>query len=132
MRVRDALSKVKNAPYALAAAMTVATATNANAEVGLARLEKNLTDQAGSALNILTMAAFVAGAGFLVAGVMKLKQAQDTGGQQVKWSDGGWRVILGGALASVPFLLDVAQEGVSGGEGADDLKADNFGAVFGN
>lgn len=128
--IRKVFGKIKDAPYALAALVAGVTASeSAHAASGLEKLYDNFKGQANAGLGILTTASFVLGAGFLVAGVMKLKQAQDTQGQQVKWGDGAWRVILGGCLAAVPFLLDVAQEGVSGDEGAE-FQNQDFDNVF--
>lgn len=39
------------------------------------------------------------------AGLMKLKQAADTQGQQVKYGEGLWRLGLGSAMVGLPAVI---------------------------
>jgi hypothetical protein len=48
---------------------------------------------------------FLGGVGVGGSGLMKLKQAAETQGQQVKYSDGMWRVAVGAGLIAIPAVL---------------------------
>lgn len=43
------------------------------------------------------------------AGLLKLKQAADTQGQQVKYGDGLWRLAVGAGLAGMSSMMAVTQ-----------------------
>ena len=52
---------------------------------------------------------YAVGGLLVAAGLLKLKQAADTQGQQVKYGDGLWRLAVGACLAALPSMLAVSQ-----------------------
>ena len=63
---------------------------------------------------LLISGAFLAGAFFVVAGIFKIKAAADTQGQQVKYSEGLWRILIGAALCLAPWVISVAMASITG------------------
>ena len=63
---------------------------------------------------LLISGAFLAGAFFVVAGIFKIKAAADTQGQQVKYSEGLWRILIGAALCLSPWVISVAMASITG------------------
>uniref|UniRef100_UPI001953634D hypothetical protein n=1 Tax=Streptococcus pneumoniae TaxID=1313 RepID=UPI001953634D len=50
---------------------------------------------------------FVVGIVMFAAGLLKLKQAADSQGQQVKYGDGLWRLAAGTGLVAIPSVAGV-------------------------
>ena len=100
------LSKIRNAPYAILAAATVAAYSSpAFAETtNIGGAAKGLTDDLKSVGKLIVLGSVVGGVVMLGAGLMKLKQAADTQGQQVKYSEGMWRLAVGAGLVGIPAL----------------------------
>ena len=102
------LSKIRNAPYAILAAATVAAYSSpAFADNNLGGAAKGLTDDLKSVGKLIVLGSVVGGVVMLGAGLMKLKQAADTQGQQVKYSEGMWRLAVGAGLVGIPALSDM-------------------------
>lgn len=103
----NVISKVLDFPYRVAAAatmaMTVAPAANAT---GVGQLATNVKSQLDSVGQLFVGGAFLAGIGLSGAGLLKLKQAADTGGQQVKYGEGLWRLGVGAGLTALPAVVD--------------------------
>lgn len=122
---------LRNAPYALLAAATIAlgdmsnealAGTGANTIGGIADKAKGQISQVGQ---FVVGGAVLIGVGFVAAGLMKLKQAADTQGQQVKYGEGIWRLVVGAGLVAVPALTGIL--GASFGlEGAKVNAGDGF------
>lgn len=53
----------------------------------------------------IRMGTFGIGSVLIAAGLLKLKQAADTQGKEVKYGDGLWRLTLGAVLASAPAVV---------------------------
>jgi hypothetical protein len=101
--MKTILNKVRNAPYALAAMVTVAAMTSqAEAADGIGPTATKLGQQMGAVGKLLIAGAFVGGIVMLASGLMKLKQAAETQGQQVKYGEGMWRVAVGAGLIAIP------------------------------
>ena len=95
---------MRDLPYVIGASITMAAipATNANASTTVGTAAENLGAQAGQIGKLITAGAFVGGIVMLASGLMKLKQAAETQGQQVKYSEGMWRVGVGAGLVAIP------------------------------
>ena len=103
MRLLKNISDARYAVYAAATVFTFAMQSPAEAGPGtVGDIADNLKGQVGQLGTFLVAAAVLIGVGFVIAGLMKLKQAADTQGQQVKYGDGLWRLAVGTGLVAVP------------------------------
>jgi hypothetical protein len=111
--MKKILNKVRDKQYAIAAAFTVAamSAGDALAATG------TVGDQAGKVgtqigqIGKATVAGmFLIGIIAIGAGLSKLKQAAETQGQQVKYSEGMWRIGIGAALVAIPTFSGMLSE----------------------
>nr|WP_250807119.1 hypothetical protein [Neorhizobium tomejilense] len=102
--MKKILNKVRDAQYALGAAITVAliSAEEAMAAKTVGDAATALNTQAGAIGKLMIAGSFVGGIVMLGSGLMKLKQAADTQGNQVKYSEGMWRVGVGAGLVAIP------------------------------
>lgn len=66
-----------------------------------------LQGQLGNFGRLIVGGAFIIGIGLVVAGLLKLKAAAETQGQQVKWGDGIWRIVVGVGLVSLLYFTGV-------------------------
>lgn len=57
--------------------------------------------------DLIVGGALIVGIVLIIAGLLKLKQASDTQGQQVKWADGIWRIVVGVGLVSILYFTRV-------------------------
>jgi hypothetical protein len=67
----------------------------------------NLISQLGSVGKVALGGSFVVGIVMFAAGLLKLKQAADSQGQQVKYGDGLWRLAAGTGLVAIPSVAGV-------------------------
>ena len=106
--MRKMLSMFADAPCRLMAAATVAftfaetTAAHAGS-FGDAAVVVN--QSFGSMGKMVLGGSMVAGLGLSGAGLLKLKAAADSGGQQVKYSEGLWRIGVGAGLVALPTII---------------------------
>jgi len=103
--MKKILNKVRDAQYMLAAAATVTLLSSGTASAAAKNVgdsAKGLHDQIGNIGKLFTAGAFAGGILMLGSGLMKLKQAAETQGQQVKYSEGMWRVGVGAGLIAIP------------------------------
>jgi hypothetical protein len=102
--MKELVAKILDARYAVPAAITVALmGTSANAaSKNVGDTAKDLGDQMGAVGKLLVAGSFVGGIVMLASGLMKLKQAAETQGQQVKYGEGMWRVAVGAGLIAIP------------------------------
>src|SRR3546814_3694166 len=92
--MRRFLGKVTDLPYAVLASATVAVIAapgEASAQETISNLSTEWRSHIGELGNLVVAGGFLAGIALIAAGLMKLKQAADTQGQQVKYSEGMWR-----------------------------------------
>lgn len=68
---------------------------------------QNLVTQIGAVGKVVLGGSFVTGIIMFAAGLLKLKQAADSQGQQVKYGDGLWRLAAGTGLVAIPSLSGV-------------------------
>lgn len=102
--------KLSDASYAVLAAATVALMSEpAHAQAGgtVGEMADGVTEQVSNVGKLIVAAGFMVGVVMVVAGLMKLKQAADTQGQQVKYSEGLWRLAIGAGLVAMPALTGV-------------------------
>jgi hypothetical protein len=93
-------------------ALMVPTAAQAQGVGGVGRnISSNFTDLG----NLLMNGSLLTGVFFSGAGLMKLKAAADDGGQRVKYSEGMWRLGVGGSLTALPFITNAMRGTVDGG-----------------
>lgn len=83
---------------------------------GFADLASNLRTQMGSMFQIATLGFALLGIFFVGTGLMRLKAAVDSQGQQVKYSEGIWRLGLGGLLIAVPVITGIGNQTLLGAD----------------
>ncbi len=112
------ISKVRDLPYALAAMATVAmTSSEAKADANnVGGMADTITTQLGSVGKAAVAGMFLGGIVFVGSGLLRLKKAADTQGQQVSYSEGFWRIGVGAALMAIPFLSGVASQSLGLGD----------------
>lgn len=114
-------TKKTKASHRLAAAATVGMMTGAStgafATVDANSLSANLISASAGFTSLLNVLGYVGGSGLAVAGIFKLKNHVDNPGQ-TPMKDGVMRLAAGGALLSLPFMINVMQGSV--GEGNSD------------
>lgn len=99
--------KLSDTPYALLAMATVAilpSHSSAQDKITAGQMADNLTGQIDSVGKLVVAGAGLIGVVLVGAGLMKLKQAADTQGQQVKYSEGLWRLVVGAGLVAIPAV----------------------------
>lgn len=89
------------APLALMASAASAQERSAG---DVATTLKNQLNDFGT---LIMGAAFIAGIFFVGTGLMRLKAANDTQGQQVKYSEGVWRLAVGACLVALPAVVGI-------------------------
>lgn len=112
-------TKIRNLPYAILASATVAlTAENANAQASgtLGTIATDVKGQVGNIGQLMVAGGFLLGIIMIIAGLIKLKAAADTQGNQVKYSEGLWRLAVGAGLVAVPALSGVLGESLGLGQ----------------
>jgi hypothetical protein len=100
------LSKIRDIPYAIAAGIAVGAMipAAANAAETVGGTADNLITQLGSVGKVILAGGVVTGIVLMITGLIKLKQAAETQGQQVKYSEGLWRCVVGAGLIAIPAL----------------------------
>jgi hypothetical protein len=102
--------KASNAWYGAGAALTVMLLATPSEAAGLSTLYTGTwKDQMQTVSKVISGGAFVAGIVLIAGGLMKLKQAVDSQGQQTKYGDGLWRLALGSALCALPVVAGVGK-----------------------
>lgn len=106
--MRKLITKIRDIPYALAAASTVAAlgvAGEANAANTVGTVAKSVFDQTSS-VGKLVLAAFALGGIFMFGlGFFKLKEASEN--PQTKYSAGAWRIAVGAGLVAIPTVAAI-------------------------
>ena len=106
MRIKD---KISNGFYSFLATATVlaldvgsAQATTGGSQT-VGGIAGKVKDDLADVGKLLMVGCGLGGAGMVAAGLYKLKQAADQGGNgQVKYTDGLWRLGAGACLVAVP------------------------------
>ena len=85
---------------------TASTEVHAQATT-IGGMSTSVQSQLQSVGNLVVAGSFLGGLGLAAAGLFKLKAAADSGGQQVKYSEGMWRLAVGGGLVAIPAVVNV-------------------------
>ena len=95
-----------NPPSILLAMATVTLTTPASAQdkITAGKMADNLVGQVDSIGKLVVIGSGLVGVILVGAGLMKLKQAADTQGQQVKYGEGLWRLVVGAGLVAIPAV----------------------------
>lgn len=72
---------------------------------GIGTVANNVSNTFNAVGQVILGGMFLGGVAVGGSGLMKLKQAAETQGQQVKYSDGMWRVAVGAGLIAIPAVL---------------------------
>jgi hypothetical protein len=108
--MRKLITKIRDIPYALAAASTVAALgiageANAAASNTIGAVAKTVTDQTSN-IGKLGLALFAVGGIFMFGlGFFKLKEASEN--PQTKYSAGAWRIAVGAGLVAIPTVAAI-------------------------
>jgi hypothetical protein len=109
--MRNILRHIADLPYRLMAMASVATiiATDAHAQggQGIGWVANTLQGNFQQLGNLTVAGGFLGGVGLSGSGLLKLKAAADDGGQRVKYSEGLWRMGVGGCLCALPAVTGV-------------------------
>lgn len=104
--MKKTIQKIRDLPYSLAAAATVAAmaAGDANAASGntVGTAAKSVLDQTSSVGKLLLAGAGLGGIVMFATGFFKLKQASEN--PQTKYSEGAWRIGVGAGLIAIPAV----------------------------
>jgi len=90
------------------------TLTN-GAQFNLKDLTENVIDSTGSLPGLVSIVAYMSGLALGVLGVLKLKDHVENP-TQTPLKDGAVRLGAGGALLALPYLYEVLQTNMAGGE----------------
>lgn len=77
----------------------------AQASGGIGTVASNVANTFDQIGVVLLGGMFLAGVVIGGMGLVKLKQAAETQGHQVKYSEGMWRIVVGAGLIAIPALL---------------------------
>lgn len=105
--------KVRDLPYWVMASATIALTSESALAAGssdIAGAADTVTDQISAVGKLVVGGGFLGGLVMVAGGLMKLKQAADTQGQQVKYGDGLWRLGVGGGLVAIPAMTGMLSE----------------------
>ena len=125
--MRKLLNKISDAKYNALAAATVAIiapqASNAqglSGGTGIGGVAENVEGNLSQIASLVVAGAFLGGIAFVAMGLMRLKAAVDSQGQQVKYSEGLWRLGLGAALVALPAVTGTGIGTLFGSGGGGD------------
>jgi hypothetical protein len=117
-------NKMSDAKYSMLAAGTVAimfAAEEAQAQVnneeGIGGVAAQVEGNIQNIASLVVAGAFLVGIAFVAMGLMRLKAAVDSQGQQVKYSEGMWRLGLGAALVALPAVTGTGIGTLFGADG---------------
>lgn len=102
-RLKDRL--VYGIPAALTAFMLGEMEALAAGGKGIGDTAKGVNEQLEGVSDLIVAGSFLSGLILSAAGLMKLKQAADTQGQQVPYSHGIVRLVVGSGLVAVPAII---------------------------
>ncbi|MCV9964592.1 hypothetical protein OIU34_22130 [Pararhizobium sp. BT-229] len=113
--MKKILTKISDTKYAIAAAVTVAAMSAESAMAAgttIGGTADNVGKQIGQIGKMTIAGMFLLGIVAIGAGLSKLKQAAETQGQQVKYSEGMWRIGIGAALVAIPAFSGMLSESI--------------------
>lgn len=98
-----------------------ATGGGSGGGVGIISLQENLQNQFGAAWTIAKYGFALLGMFYVGTGILRLKAAVDSQGQQVKYGEGIWRIALGALLLSVGAIAQLGNQSVLGSNETESL-----------
>lgn len=116
--MRNITKRLANAPYRLMAAVSAAAmmAGEAHAQdVGIGRVANSFNNQMDTMGKTVLGVSFLAGLGFVGAGLLKLKAAADSQGRE-PYGPGIWRMGAGAGLVGLPAMAGIFRDTATGGE----------------
>lgn len=102
-RMKDRL--VYGVPAALTAFMLGEMEALAAGGKGIGDTAKGVNEQLEGVSDLIVAGSFLGGLVMSAAGLVKLKQASETQGQQVRYGEGLWRLGLGSAMVALPAVI---------------------------
>lgn len=119
--MKKILNRGRDAFYAMAAAATVAIIApgTANAQATVGDTAANLRDQVGNVGQLAVAGSFLVGLVMLATGLVRLKAAADTQGNQVKYGEGLWRIVVGAGLVAIPAFSGLLGSTFGFGDGTN-------------
>lgn len=110
--MKSMIASIRNAPYKFLAlstlmAMSLAEEASAAGSTTVGQAAANMMDQVQNVGKVTIAGAFLGGIYMLAGGLVKLKQASESQGQQTPYSAGMWRLALGGGLVALPALANM-------------------------
>ena len=128
--MKKIFEKFKDGKYNILAVATVAITTPqaSNAQGmpggnGIGTVAENFEGNIQQIASLVVAGAFLGGITFVALGLMRIKAAVDSQGQQVKYSEGLWRLGIGAALVALPAVTGVGVSTLFGSGGGGDKSA---------
>lgn len=116
--MKKIFGKFTDVKYALYASISTALLAPSSAFAqGMISMGANLKQQFQWVWNIASWAFMAVGIFYVGTGIARLKAAVDSQGQQVKYSEGIWRIALGSAFLSTEFIINTMIGTVTGTQG---------------
>jgi hypothetical protein len=115
--IRKMLSHVSNlslTAFTMLAVSTMPAAAGPADGKNIGDAAEGFVENFAGVAKLIISGAYLAGAFFVIAGIFKIKAAADTQGQQVKYSEGLWRILIGAALCLAPWVISIAMGSITG------------------
>ena len=129
-------NKLIDAKYALYASATTAIMLPSVSHAQLVG-DTTFTDIGGNVKTqmegiapVITLGAAFLGTFFVITGILKLKAAAESQGQQVKYSEGIWRIAIGSMLIGGVTIAGTGMNSLLGGETGADVGRTNVNTLF--
>lgn len=115
--MKNAIQKIRDLPYALAASAIVAAtfaSTEAQAQTTIGQAANSLLTQTSSIGKLMLAGSAIGGIVMFATGLFKLKQASEN--PQTKYSEGAWRILVGAGLVAIPAVAAMMTQSFSLGD----------------
>lgn len=115
-------------PFALEQMARATTCENEDSQ-GVGWMACNISRSLSGVGDLFLGGCFLGGMGFSGMGIMKLKQASEDGGRQVKYSEGVWRLGVGAGLIALPTVAYATRQTLTSGSQESLQSGTNIGSV---
>lgn len=115
--MKNAITKIRDLPYALAASAAVAAtfaATEANAQTTVGQAANSLLTQTSSIGKLMLAGSAIGGIVMFATGLFKLKKASED--RQTSYGEGAWRIVVGAGLVAIPAVAAMMTQTFSLGD----------------
>lgn len=102
-------------PFMLVQMAEASTCNNEDGQ-GVGYLACNVSRSFNGLGDLFLGGCFLGGMGLSGMGIMKLRQASEDGGRQVKYSEGVWRLGVGAALIALPTVSYATKQTLTQGQ----------------